>query len=205
MQFMDRTNPNSVHSDPLKVGDDETRRNRENEDGLNSKSSPIPRVYGHYGWNSDKMTIPKDSVYSFGVVLSWYFPLRTFKNNSQYLGHWYNHFYSSSNDVNADVIDKLPGIIMNIASWHRLWGDSNTSMMPDFLRDVYLNGPGHISRTGYLLESEQNGTGIWRQSESFSCFQIDPPHIHQYRSLAYNLIFGDVLDGEDPKQLMAQK
>eukprot|EP01083_Nonionella_stella_P170708 581535_1 len=159
-----------------------------------SQSTTAPKVFGHYAWNTKGITIPAGSVYRFSAVLSWYFPYRTFNNNAQYLGHYYNNLYDSAQEVNDNIIKILPDVIQNIASWHQLWDVSMNSMFPDFLKDVYLNGPGYISRTSYLLEEDVNGTGIWRQSESFSCYQIDPPHIHQYRSLAYNLIFGDVLD-----------
>eukprot|EP01084_Bolivina_argentea_P033972 62837_1 len=154
----------------------------------------MPTIYRHYAWNSKNITIAAKSTYSFAFILSWFFPMRTFNNNTQYLGNYYNNFYGSALKVNDDVIDKMPKIINNILSWQKLWNMSVNEMLPNFLKDIYVNAPGYISRTGYFLESDNNGTGIWRQSESWSCYQISPPHIHQYRALAYNLIFGNVLD-----------
>ena len=51
-----------------------------------------------------------------------------------------------------------------------------------------------MSRTGYLLERDINNTGIWRQVELFSCYQVVPPQVHVYRSFEYELLHGDILD-----------
>ena len=48
------------------------------------------------------MTVPSNSIYSFAAILSWYFPFRTFNNNEQYIGNYYNNFYSSSLEINND-------------------------------------------------------------------------------------------------------
>eukprot|EP01084_Bolivina_argentea_P033973 62838_1 len=242
-------------------------------------------IYKHYAFMSkNNIKIAANSVYSFSAILSWFFPYRTFNNNQQYLGNYYNTLFSSSTEVNNNILKTLPNIIQNIISWQQLFARSNPNLYPNYLRDVYINGPGYIARTSFYLQPNSGGgnvppqigydrkgsdlpnmpiylnfssnytdcwalcnqtisckawtyylwsvanncqqfkqptcwlkgavpsatvnkcdvsgvvssnndkTGLWRQAESWSCFQIDPPHIHGYRSLAYNLIFGNTLD-----------
>ena len=165
-------------------------------DNNKTKTGPnLQKIYNHYGFiNKNIKLISTSSTFQFSMIFSWFFPLRTFNNNQQYLGNYYNNFYLSSNDVNNDIVENISDIILSIQSWHNLWNLSNNELYPDYLKDIYINGPSFISRTGYLLESEENNTGIWRQAESFSCYQIDPPHIHGYRTFAYQLIYGSILD-----------
>eukprot|EP01084_Bolivina_argentea_P179933 310885_1 len=252
---------------------------------VNITGPVIPTIYRNYAFMSkNNIKVAANSMYTFSAVLSWYFPYRTYHSNTQYLGNYYNILYDSSDEVNNDIINKLPRVINNILSWQQLFYNSIHDLYPDYLKDVYLNGPGYIARTSFYTEPHTNnntidtpqfgynytvgdllnmpielnnnsnykscwqlcnetmncqawsftdascnntyytypmcwlkgdiplnGTsnkcavsgivnehynmnGIWRQAESWSCFQIDPPHIHGYRSLAYNLIFGNEFD-----------
>lgn len=180
---------NTLYDNWLKfIGENETIETIE----TNNIGPNEPTIYNHYGIINKNIEVSSNMEFSF--MFSWFFPQRTFNNNKQYLGNYYNNFYSSSEKVNDDIVENLSNIISSIEKWHKFWDSSNNDLYPDYLKDTFINGASFIARTGYFLESDINNTGIWRQSESFSCFQIDPPHIHGYRSFAYQLIYGDILD-----------
>ena len=169
-----------------------------NDDHLLNGTSPT--VYQHVGYISRNITVPKESVKSFILTFSWFFPHKTFAGYSENvynatLGQYYSNFFGDSKDVNDYVIHNLTinSILQNIYSWQMLWVNATNNLFPEYLKDILHNQPSAL-RTGMYFKNDSNKVNGWVQFESYSCAQVEPPHIHGYRQLAYQLLFGSVLD-----------
>ena len=79
--------------------------------------------------------------------------------------------------VAADVMNRRQETLASIVAWNQacLGNDLNP-----LLRDFLLNSVSSIAKTGVW-----SARGQWRQFESFSADDIDPVHIHLYRSIPY--------------------
>ena len=108
-----------------------------------------------------------------------YLPNRVWGSTN--LGHYYENFFESSFDVVEKRAFRLPKILTNILAWQDVCF-KNT--FPDFLQDALVNSHATLGKTAMFTRD-----GRWRQFESHSCSQMEPPHIHMYRALGYKLFF----------------
>ena len=127
---------------------------------------------------------------SFG--LAWYFPHRLWfnmpdDNVSQVpnYGQFYSNFYDNASHVLASFGARLPQVAAAAANWHAIAGGAEGFGVA--LRDSLINSPASWGKTAVWLRD-----GRWRQFESHSCAQMEPPHIHFYRALGYSLFMPSI-------------
>ena len=109
------------------------------------------------------------------VVLAWHFPHRW--HFGQMIGNNYNNHFENSAAAASYTAESLPSIIGSIAAWNAACTGNDLSAL---LRDFLVNSVSTIAKTGVWAASNK-----WRQFESFSADDIDPVHIHLYRSIPY--------------------
>jgi len=113
------------------------------------------------------------------LALSWFFPHRMW--GSVDLGHFYQNFYNSSEHVAEK--EGTPAHVREVeesgSKWQALCLNNS---FPAFLQDVLMNSASVWGKTALYLRD-----GRWRNFESHSCSQMEPPHIHLPRSLGYIL------------------
>eukprot|EP00729_Bicosta_minor_P000391 gene391-5008_t len=128
------------------------------------------------------------------VVLAWHFPHRW--HFGEQVGNNYNNHFGSSAAAAAHMAANLPSIVSSIAEWNAAITNNDLSKQ---LRDFLVNSISTIAKTGIWVAS-----GEWRQFESFSADDIDPVHIHLYRSIPYAWFFPEleqsVLEGYKQSQ-----
>ena len=135
-----------------------------------------------------KLHVPANTSTQVTLLLSWFFPQRLFADEE--VGQYYANFFTSSQNV-ADFLaaDIIP-VLTAIQDWNKeaQFTESQkrfkTAFPSDFLDDALVNSPGAMTKTSMFLRD-----GRWRQWESHSCAQMEPPHIHGYRAFAYHVIF----------------
>ena len=164
-----------------------------------SDSDRMLPKYGNLSYIMSNMSISdllNDKNNSIIVLFSWYFPNRFWNDESNIFGQYYNNFYSSSKEVSDDFYSQWDQIVTNIYKWNQLFWDANINgkrrdinIFPDYLIDSLMNNAAFLGRTALYTQDKR-----WRQFESWSCSQIEPPSIHGYRSFGYNCLFGSFLD-----------
>lgn len=131
--------------------------------------------HGAVAWSS---TVPKGSNSSVAIVLAWFFPHRQWATTD--VGNYYSNFFSSAEDAAAVMAQNVTQTLTAIHDWQKICFNDN---YPEFLQDTLINSAGTFGKTSIFLRD-----GRWRQFESKSCSQMEPPHIHFYRALAYNFL-----------------
>ncbi|XP_065174441.1 uncharacterized protein LOC135804487 [Sycon ciliatum] len=135
-----------------------------------------------------RLWIPANSSSQITVLLTWFFPHRFFADVE--IGQYYSNFFSSSENVAESLSGNLVSVLHDIKDWNtevQFLHDQPRFMSAfpsNFLEDALVNSPGAMTKTAMFLKD-----GRWRQFESHSCAQMEPPHIHGYRSLAFNSLF----------------
>jgi len=123
-------------------------------------------------------------------ALSWFFPHRLW--GSVDLGHFYQNNFSSSLEVaeNLRNVDRLQEIIDKALAWQSTCFNNT---FPEGLQDSLVNTPPTWGKVSFWAKD-----GRWRNFESHSCTQMEPPHIHFYRALGYEL-FMPTLERQTPE------
>ena len=106
------------------------------------------------------------------------------------LGHMYANSYHSS----LDVVAKEANNAIAALTWAQAWQTLcfNNSLPPE-VKDSLVNTPAAWGKTALFTRD-----GRWRQFESHSCSQMEPPHIHFYRALGYAL-FLPAIERQTPR------
>ena len=138
----------------------------------NTGETREPNKHGAVAWTT---TVPKNSNVSVALVLAWFFPSRHWSNKE--IGNYYSNFLDSAEEEAAVMARNVTQTLQAIHNWQALCFNAD---YPEFLQDTLINSAGTFGKTGIFLQD-----GRWRQFESKSCAQMEPPHIHFYRALAY--------------------
>ncbi|XP_062508972.1 uncharacterized protein LOC134185207 [Corticium candelabrum] len=141
----------------------------------NSGATNQPNMHGAVAW---KGRIPAGNKVSVALVLAWFFPHRQWSTTD--VGNYYSNFFSSAEDAAAVMAQNVPQTLQWIHLWQTLCFNED---YPEFLQDSLVNSAATFGKTGLFLRD-----GRWRQFESKSCSQMEPPHIHFYRALAYSFL-----------------
>ena len=80
------------------------------------------------------------------------------------------------------LIKMLEKLINNTIDWQQFWLQPNFNN--ELFVDTMINSPTHIWRPSYWLQD-----GRFISHESLTCAQVEPPHIHFYRGLAFQMLF----------------
>eukprot|EP01065_Artemidia_motanka_P049055 TRINITY_DN804_c0_g1_i5.p1 TRINITY_DN804_c0_g1~~TRINITY_DN804_c0_g1_i5.p1 ORF type:complete len:885 (+),score=294.18 TRINITY_DN804_c0_g1_i5:94-2748(+) len=142
-------------------------------------SLPGISAQGRQGALAASATVPAGGEATLTFALTWFFPNRLW--GSELLGHYYSNNFTSSEDVAAKrgTAANLDAVVSKAAAWHSLCFNSS---MPATLQDSLVNTPPVWGKTSFWTRD-----GRWRNFESHSCTQMEPPHIHFYRALGYQL------------------
>lgn len=115
-------------------------------------------------------------------ALSWFFPHRLWGSTD--LGHFYQNSFSSSAEVASDVSGRLEEIVDGALAWQAVCFNNS---FPEGLQDSLVNTPATWGKVSFWAKD-----GRWRNFESHSCTQMEPPHIHFYRALGYELFLPSI-------------
>ena len=138
-----------------------------------------------------KLRVAASSSSELTVVLSWFFPHRLFADRE--IGQYYANFFSSSQNAADSLASELIPVLRAVKDWNEesqfTHGQQRfkEAFPSNFLDDALVNSPGAITKTSMFLND-----GRWRQWESYSCSQMEPPSIHGYRALVLNSLFPDL-------------
>ena len=123
-------------------------------------------------------TVESTSSTVLSITLSWYLPMRHWQNN-ELIGQAYSQRFASGEEVAAlaETPEHLSNILRDAAVLQSL--HFNNTLLPLWLQDGLVNSVSALYKTGMWLED-----GRYRQFESFSCPQIENPHIQKPRILA---------------------
>jgi len=152
-------------------------------------SGEVPAGAGH-GAVAAKLRVPGGGSATVTLALSWYFPHRLWGSTD--LGHFYENNFSSSLDV-ADYMrheGRLEDIVQSALAWQATCFNNT---FPEGLQDSLVNTPATWGKVSFWAKD-----GRWRNFESHSCTQMEPPHIHFYRALGYEL-FLPTLERQTPE------
>lgn len=144
-----------------------------------------------HGAIAAQISVPAKSSGQLVVLLTWFYPHRFFAEVD--VGNFYENFYSSSEDVAEKTAVNLVPILQGVKDWLEEASFSHgqrkfkEAFPSDFLDDSLVNSAATTLKTTMYLRD-----GRWRQWESKSCSQMEPPHIHGYRSLFYSTVFPDL-------------
>ena len=106
------------------------------------------------------------------------------------LGHMYANSYDSAPDVVAKEASNAVAALTWAQAWQTLCFNNS---LPTEVKDSLVNTPGAWGKTALFTRD-----GRWRQFESHSCSQMEPPHIHFYRALGYAL-FLPAIEQQTPR------
>lgn len=109
------------------------------------------------------------------ITLSWYLPMRHW-SHGELIGQAYANHFAGAAEVatQAESPDHLVDVLQDAAALQSLY--FNNSLLPDWLQDGLVNSLSALYKTGMWLDD-----GRYRQFESFSCPQIENPHIQKPR------------------------
>ena len=142
----------------------------------NKGATSRPNQHGSVAWSGSMQANENVSVV---FVLAWYFPHRHWSNTD--IGNYYSLFFDSVDDVVSSVVHNASHSLQSILNWQKLVFSPS---YPEFLQDSLINSPTPFYKSAMFLRD-----GRWRQFESRSCSQMEPPHIHFYRAFAYWTLF----------------
>ena len=134
---------------------------------------------------SVKFHVPANTNTTVTVTFAYYFPTRHWGSTD--IGQFYGSKWSSSEDVAQYAVANIDKTSAAAVAWQKFAMDND---MPDWLRDALVQTGGGLGKTSMYLKD-----GRWRQYESHSCAQMEPPHIHFYRALLYSNIFPTLEQG----------
>lgn len=117
--------------------------------------------------------------------LSWFYPHRMWGRTE--LGHFYHNLYDNAEHVAAAEAPRLDETLQHILRWQSACFDNS---LPAAVQDSLINTPAAWGKTALYTRD-----GRWRQFESHSCAQMEPPHIHSYRALGYILLLPSLESG----------
>ena len=151
---------------------------------------------GSAGFVVHAPAVPAGRTVHVTLALTWYFPNRLWGSTN--LGHFYEQFYHSSVDVaRAEAnTERLASSESTGASYQSAIANASPKAIPAFLKDLLINSAGIWGRTSLYTRD-----GRWRNFESHSCAQMEPPHIHLPRSVGYILHFPQ-LEQQTPKMYL---
>ena len=110
-------------------------------------------------------------------TLAWHLPERRW--GGALVGQGYARVFANATAV-SDFAARLPHM-QNALSWATdLQALYFNNSFPEWLQDALVNSAATFGKTAMWLSD-----GRWRQFESYSCPQIENPHIHAPRVLAY--------------------
>ena len=147
-----------------------------------------PGAAPRYGAVTARTCLQPGATQTVTFVLAWYFPFR--RHRSEMPGNYYARLYRDADDVAEKVLGRLSRTWLKMRAWQRTIFENS---LPEWLQDALVNSVATMYKTGIRFHD-----GRWRQWESFSCANIEPEHIHFYRSLPYAFFFPDL-----QKQLLA--
>ena len=101
------------------------------------------------------------------------------------MGNFYGNLFDNASHVAAHALETEERLLRRNLVWNHAVYKSG---LPLPLRHLLLNSLATFVKTGVWTAD-----GRWRQYESFSCNDLEPVHIHGYRSLALSIAFPDLV------------
>jgi hypothetical protein len=139
---------------------------------------------GGYGGLSISRHIPAGERVRMTLVFSWYLPFR--EHAGQKVGNAYAHRFANASHVARHTLDREAHMLEKVLAWNQ--GLYRTGL-PVHMSHMLLNSLGTFVKTGLWT-----GDGRWRQYESFSCNDVEPVHLHGYRSIPLTYLFPDLTE-----------
>ena len=144
-----------------------------------------------HGAIAGSISIPPKSSGQIVILLTWFFPHHFWATED--IGNFYQNFYTSADDVADKTAKNLVPILQAVKDWNEEMSFThsqpkfNEAFPSNFLDDSLMNSASTALKTTMFLRD-----GRWRQWESKSCSQMEPPSIHGYRSLFYIMNFPEL-------------
>jgi len=139
---------------------------------------------GGYGGLSISRHIPAGERVRMTLVFSWYLPFR--EHAGQKVGNRYAHRFVNASHVARHTLDREAHMLEKVLAWNQ--GLYHTGL-PVHMSHMLLNSLGTFVKTGLWT-----GDGRWRQYESFSCNDVEPVHLHGYRSIPLTYLFPELTE-----------
>eukprot|EP01062_Namystynia_karyoxenos_P020533 TRINITY_DN17768_c0_g1_i1.p1 TRINITY_DN17768_c0_g1~~TRINITY_DN17768_c0_g1_i1.p1 ORF type:complete len:1046 (+),score=334.04 TRINITY_DN17768_c0_g1_i1:92-3139(+) len=138
----------------------------------------------HHGALAAALPLAAGQKVTLTFALTWFFPQRRWGETT--LGHWYENNYTSSEDVAAQrgTESRLAATVESALAWQATCFNNSFSAA---LQDSLVNTPATWGKVSFWTRD-----GRWRNFESHACAQMEPPHIHFYRALGYNLFLPEL-------------
>jgi len=118
------------------------------------------------------------------LIFSWHLPFRV--HAREMVGNAYARRFDNASHVARHTLDREKPMLEKILAWNKGVYDS---ALPVFLQHLLLNSLATFVKTGLWTAD-----GRWRQYESFSCNDMEPVHLHGYRSIPLSFLFPDLTE-----------
>lgn len=137
---------------------------------------------GQHGAMASRIELAPGEERTMTIGLSWFFPIDLWGSTD--IGHNYANNFGSSVDVFDTQKHRVDEVLSDIHEWQTTCFNNSLETR---LQDALVNSPSFWGKTALFTKD-----GRWRQFESHSCAQMEPPHIHLPRMLGYKLFFSDL-------------
>ena len=127
------------------------------------------------------LVIPPGGNASATIALGWYFPLRDFMGAT--IGNHYAQLVSNSEAAAKRML--TTEATADMVEWGGFASSLVNSSLPTSFGDSLLNSLHHVRSVMW------DGSGRWRQWESFSCVNVDSVHNDGERHVPYLMLFPD--------------